>query len=131
MFVVFRGVLAAAKRLKLRQAFHWIASDGWGKQEGLVQGVEEVAEGAITVELTSRHIPAFDAYMASLTPENNRRNPWFREYWQAFFDCSLAPDAANGTGCGPGAAPAAPDRLRPGVQGPVCYRRRLRVCARA
>ena len=101
MFVVFRGVLAAAKRLKLRQAFHWIASDGWGKQEGLVQGVEEVAEGAITVELTSRHIPAFDAYMASLTPENNRRNPWFREYWQAFFDCSLAPDAANGTGCGP------------------------------
>ncbi|XP_037087825.1 metabotropic glutamate receptor-like [Pollicipes pollicipes] len=95
-----RGLLAAAKRLQLGQSFYWIASDGWGKQESLVQGVEEVAEGAITVELTSKHIPAFDAYMASLTPDNNARNPWFREYWEAFFDCPLEPAASNIT-CDP------------------------------
>ena len=94
-------MLAAAKRLRLRQPFHWIASDGWGKQESLVEGVEAVAEGAITVELTSRRIAAFDRYMAHLTPDNNRRNPWFRDYWQAFFGCSLAPDAASGTACDP------------------------------
>ncbi|XP_043238837.1 metabotropic glutamate receptor-like [Amphibalanus amphitrite] len=94
-----RGVLEAAKRLRLREPFHWIASDGWGKQESLVQGVEEVAEGAITVELTSRRVAAFDRYMAELTPDTNRRNPWFRDYWQAFFGCSLEPDAAEDTAC--------------------------------
>ncbi|KAF0307263.1 Metabotropic glutamate receptor [Amphibalanus amphitrite] len=102
-----RGVLEAAKRLRLREPFHWIASDGWGKQESLVQGVEEVAEGAITVELTSRRVAAFDRYMAELTPDTNRRNPWFRDYWQAFFGCSLAPDAAEDTACDPAL------RLRP------------------
>ncbi|XP_043212008.1 metabotropic glutamate receptor-like [Amphibalanus amphitrite] len=96
-----RGVLEAAKRLRLREPFHWIASDGWGKQESLVHGVEEVAEGAITVELTSRRVAAFDRYMAELTPDTNRRNPWFRDYWQAFFGCSLAPDAAEDTACDP------------------------------
>ncbi|KAF0309242.1 Metabotropic glutamate receptor [Amphibalanus amphitrite] len=102
-----RGVLEAAKRLRLREPFHWIASDGWGKQESLVQGVEEVADGAITVELTSRRVAAFDRYMAELTPDTNRRNPWFRDYWQAFFGCSLAPDAAEDTACDPAL------RLRP------------------
>lgn len=27
--------------------------------------------------------------MESLTPENNRRNPWFGEYWEEVFDCTL------------------------------------------
>ena len=74
--------------------FFWIASDGWGKQDHLVQGLEEVAQGAITVELTSEHIPAFDRYMASLTPFNNVRNPWFREYWETLFRCQLDQAAA-------------------------------------
>ena len=36
----------------------------------------------------------FDAYMGSLTPDNNTRNPWFREYWETFFGChiDLAPN---------------------------------------
>lgn len=71
----------ASKRLQI--SFHWIASDGWGKQQKLVESLEEVAEGAITVELQSEHMPGFDEYMMSLTPENNLRNPWFDEYWQA------------------------------------------------
>jgi metabotropic glutamate receptor 3 len=74
-------------------SFHWIASDGWGKQQKLVESLEEVAEGAITVELQSEHMPGFDEYMMSLTPENNLRNPWFDEYWQAscLKPCTNAP----------------------------------------
>lgn len=67
----------------------WLASDGWGRQSKLVEGLEEEAEGAITVELQSKNIPEFDSYMGSLTPENNRRNPWFGEYWEEVFDCTL------------------------------------------
>ncbi|PBC32700.1 Metabotropic glutamate receptor [Apis cerana cerana] len=61
----------------------------WGRQIKLVEGLEEEAEGAITVELQSENIPGFDDYMASLTPDTNRRNPWFSEYWEEVFDCLL------------------------------------------
>ncbi|XP_043218072.1 metabotropic glutamate receptor-like [Amphibalanus amphitrite] len=107
-----RGLLKAAKRMGLQQQFHWIAAfahsgDGWGSRRSVVRGAEEVAEGALAVELASRPLPAFDRYMAELTPDTNRRNPWFRDYWQAFFGCSLAPDAAEDTACDPAL------RLRP------------------
>ncbi|XP_050497370.1 metabotropic glutamate receptor-like [Diabrotica virgifera virgifera] len=82
-------ILQAAKRLNASQAFYWVASDGWGKQQKLVEGLEDVAEGAITVELQSNNIPGFDAYMMSLTPERNTRNPWFEQYWEDTFACVL------------------------------------------
>jgi len=82
LFPVCRGLLNASKRMQVQLQLHWIASDGWGKQQKLVESLEEVAEGAITVELQSEHMPGFDEYMMSLTPENNLRNPWFDEYWQ-------------------------------------------------
>lgn len=84
-----RGILEAARRSNLSQSFQWLASDGWGRQIKLVEGLEEEAEGAITVELQSENIPGFDEYMASLTPDTNRRNPWFSEYWEEVFSCVL------------------------------------------
>ncbi|XP_043493444.1 metabotropic glutamate receptor isoform X2 [Polistes fuscatus] len=84
-----RGILEATRRSNLSQPFQWLASDGWGRQLKLVEGLEDEAEGAITVELQSKNIPQFDEYMASLTPENNYRNPWFNEYWEEVFGCVL------------------------------------------
>lgn len=72
-----------------------MASDGWGRQSKLIEGLEEEAEGAITVELQSKKIPGFDDYMARLTPDNNRRNPWFGEYWEEVFDCTLRRSTAT------------------------------------
>lgn len=84
-----RRILQAAKRANLAQPFNWIASDGWGKQQKLLEGLEEIAEGAITVELQSEIIEDFDSYMIQLTPESNQRNPWFAEYWEDTFNCIL------------------------------------------
>ncbi|KAI8034101.1 hypothetical protein M5D96_013135 [Drosophila gunungcola] len=86
-----RRILQAAKRANLSQPFHWIASDGWGKQQKLLEGLEDIAEGAITVELQSEIIEDFDRYMMQLTPSTNQRNPWFAEYWEDTFNCILAP----------------------------------------
>ena len=36
-----------------------------------------------------QRLQGFDDYLESLTPENNKRNPWFKEYWETFFGCSL------------------------------------------
>jgi metabotropic glutamate receptor 2/3 len=68
-----RRILLAARRANLSQPFHWVASDGWGKQAKLVEGLEDVAEGAITVELQSEYLPDFDDYMFQLTPAINTR----------------------------------------------------------
>ena len=65
-----RGLLEAAQQLNFSSYFSFIASDGWGKQDKLVQGVEEVAEGAITVELATTEIKEFDYYIGNLTEEH-------------------------------------------------------------
>ena len=82
-----RGLLAAAKSLGHEDTFYWIASDGWGKQQQVIADLEEVAVGAITVELESKRIEDFDEYMFSLHPKSNIRNPWFRDYWQKLTGC--------------------------------------------
>lgn len=84
-----RELLMAVKRARLYHNFAWVAADGWGTHQKLVEGVEEVARGAITVELQAKAIPGFDQYMKGLTPWGNTRNPWFSEYWQEWFDCQL------------------------------------------
>lgn len=87
-----KELLLAVKRAKLLNKFSWVAADGWGTHQNLVDGVEEVAWGAITVELQAKAIPGFDDYMKSLTPWVNQRNPWFSEYWQQWFQCQLQPN---------------------------------------
>lgn len=82
-----RELLVAAKRMNV--SFIWVASDGWGAQESVVRGSENVADGAFTIELASYPIPEFAAYFTNLNPYNNTRNPWFREFWENRFQCSL------------------------------------------
>ncbi|XP_067129619.1 metabotropic glutamate receptor [Centruroides vittatus] len=86
-----KGILKAAKRHGENHLI-WIGSDGWGTQEKLMEGLEDVAEGAITVELQSKEIEEFDWYMKNKTVYNNKRNPWFQEYWESVFSCKLPPN---------------------------------------
>ncbi|KAJ8257902.1 hypothetical protein GJAV_G00190960 [Gymnothorax javanicus] len=82
-----RELLVAAARMNV--SFVWVASDGWGAQESVVRGSEQVADGAFTIELASYPIREFDDYFTKLDPYNNTRNPWFREFWEQRFQCSL------------------------------------------
>ncbi|XP_065605924.1 metabotropic glutamate receptor 2 isoform X2 [Cyrtonyx montezumae] len=82
-----RELLAAAHRANV--SFVWVASDGWGALESVVAGSEAVAEGAITIELAAYPIQEFATYFLNLHPYNNSRNPWFREFWEQKFKCSL------------------------------------------
>lgn len=43
-------------------------------------------------------VSGFDEYMKSLTPEDNERNLWFRDYWEDLFDCDVdLPQDRRGT----------------------------------
>ncbi len=93
-----RELLAAAARLN--SSFIWVASDGWGAQESIVKGNEVTAEGAITLELAANLVPEFNHYFLSLNPSKNSRNPWYREFWEQRFQCSLGGGGGGGVGFG-------------------------------
>ncbi|XP_078466710.1 metabotropic glutamate receptor 3-like [Lampetra planeri] len=82
-----KNLLAAAT--SNNTSFLWVASDGWGALENVVKGNEKAALGAITIELSSFPVQEFSEYFKSLRPTANERNPWFREYWQHKFQCTL------------------------------------------
>ncbi|XP_021109664.1 metabotropic glutamate receptor 3 isoform X2 [Heterocephalus glaber] len=82
-----RELLAAARRANA--SLTWVASDGWGAQDSVVRGSERAARGALTLELAARRLPQFDRYFQALTPAGNLRNPWFRDFWEQKFQCSL------------------------------------------
>ena len=95
-----RELPSAAARLNA--SFIWVASDGWGAQESIVKGNEGTAEGAITLELAANPVPDFNRYFLSLDPANNRRNPWYREFWEQKFQCSLGGGGPAGGAAGGG-----------------------------
>ena len=88
-----RMLLSAAKRKAKLGRFVWIASDYWGSQSKPVDGLEDVAEGAITVSLKRAKHEEFVNYYNALRPGNHSKvNPWFDYYWQLKFNCSLNPN---------------------------------------
>jgi len=62
----------------------WIGSDAWASRESVVAGRESVVEGAIAVQPLRRELPGYSAYMWRILKEGNRRNPWFKEYYEHY-----------------------------------------------
>ena len=67
--------------------FTWIGSDGWG--EVIPSEVHEIGHGSLSIVHNSRASDKFDNYFQSLHPSNNSANPWFGEYWESVFNCTL------------------------------------------
>jgi hypothetical protein len=55
----------------------------------VVEDYEEEAVGGLSVRIHSPYVHEFDPYYFALSPYTNHRNPWFREFWQWKFNCSL------------------------------------------
>ena len=85
-----RHIMSAAKRRNAVHRFIWIGSEAWCCRDYVVDGHEEVVEGAITVTPLIRRIDGFAEYFTNLTPDNNKLNPWFGEYWEEHFKCKLS-----------------------------------------
>ncbi|XP_044259087.1 metabotropic glutamate receptor 5-like [Tribolium madens] len=84
-----RGLLKATRRLNMTNHFLFIGSDGWADRGDVTRGFEEEAWGALSIRIHSPYVKSFDEYYWSLKPHNNTRNPWFREFWESRFSCSL------------------------------------------
>ncbi|KAJ8716385.1 hypothetical protein PYW07_003012 [Mythimna separata] len=85
-----------------------VASDGWADRRDVVDGVERAAHRALTLRIRSPYLRDFDAHYLALKPHNNSRNPWFQEFWEQKFNCSLSASPAAGVAGAAGAAGARP-----------------------
>ena len=65
----------------------WIASDAWATRVPVE--LHDKVRGMLGVVPLTRHVDEFHNYYESLTPENNSGNPWFNEFWENEFNCSL------------------------------------------
>jgi hypothetical protein len=67
-------------------------SDGWADRSDVTDGYEKQARGSISIRIHSPNVTDFDDYYFKLNPYTNTRNPWFREFWQLRFNCSMRED---------------------------------------
>ena len=65
----------------------WIGSDAWGDQ--IPAELHPLTQGMLSVLPRSKRSNNFDNYFQSLHPLNYTANPWFGEYWESIFNCSL------------------------------------------
>lgn len=71
------GVMRAVRRNNLTGNFNWIGSDGWAGRLLVSEGNEPEVEGTLAFLPQAHPVKGFDHYFLSLTPLNNKRNPWF------------------------------------------------------
>lgn len=91
-----RRLLESAQRVKAVNRFTWLASDYWGTRLKPVDGLEEVADGAITISprAVAKNV-GFEEYFKQLDPRTHTNNPWFKEYWSRTFNCSFRINASS------------------------------------
>ncbi|XP_032238524.2 metabotropic glutamate receptor 3 isoform X2 [Nematostella vectensis] len=83
-----RGLLHAVQVRNAADQLQFVGSDAWGNVVWL-KDLQSVALNTITVSPKSVRLKGFEEYFTSLSPINNSRNPWFQEYWEHHFNCSL------------------------------------------
>ncbi|XP_023317517.1 metabotropic glutamate receptor 1-like [Trichogramma pretiosum] len=84
-----RHLMEASKRMNLTGRFVFVGSDGWADRDDVVHDLENEAWGSLSVRIHSPYVSEFDSHYLALHPDNNARNPWFNEFWQHNFNCSL------------------------------------------
>ncbi|XP_035691371.1 metabotropic glutamate receptor 3-like [Branchiostoma floridae] len=78
-------VVRAAKRLNLAGDFVWVG--GRSIEDLASRWTESGIRNAIVVTPQKVQTPGFQSHYENLNPKNNRKNPWFKEFWESRFQC--------------------------------------------
>uniref|UniRef100_A0AAG5D393 G-protein coupled receptors family 3 profile domain-containing protein n=1 Tax=Anopheles atroparvus TaxID=41427 RepID=A0AAG5D393_ANOAO len=82
-------VMKAVRRQNVTGVFSWIGSDGWSARNLVSDGNEAEVEGTLSVQPQANPVIGFEDYFLNLTVTNNKRNPWFVEFWENNFLCKV------------------------------------------
>ena len=80
-----RGLLTAARS---KTKFQWVSSSSWDPNNHAVQGIKDVAKGAILLNYANINNETFMNYFMGLKLNDNRYR-WFEEFWEQQFNCSV------------------------------------------
>ncbi|XP_061163158.1 uncharacterized protein LOC133172311 isoform X1 [Saccostrea echinata] len=80
------------KDYSLRSAFRFIGTDKWGEDPDIWNGLENIKRNrtAVTFDIETADLPLFDKYLEDKTPDTYTFNPWFNEYYELVYNCSLS-----------------------------------------
>ena len=86
-----RFLLEAANEAKYYERFIWVGGTAWGRDMEVVEGLEEVARGSLSVHWWNEPVSGFIDYVSSMTLADHGAIPddWFEEFWQRMLECRL------------------------------------------
>ena len=76
-----------------KRRFLWIASGSWSQE--IDTNYQDITIGKWGTAPYSEKVPLFDKYYSQLTPATNKRNPWFCEFYERYYDCSIGVNCSN------------------------------------
>ena len=83
-----RSILKALKDKKLEQFYQIICAFGCINYREVVEEVEDVALGTISLDIHYRRDYEFEKHFLSLTPKSNNET-YFISFWEKVFNCSI------------------------------------------
>lgn len=86
-----RLLLQATRDRALTHRFIWVGSDTWANSNFVVDGLEDAAAGAITIQIRSEVVEGFRNYIKSLSFTNRLNLPrdWFDDLYQTLHQCRI------------------------------------------
>ena len=88
-------ILEKVSTTSARQRFTWIASDTWARSLPIARRFNETVAGMFGVSPLSPNVQEFTNYLSQLTVASNVRNPWYKDLFAAFANCSLETNLRN------------------------------------
>ena len=82
-------ILEKVSATSASQRFTWVASDTWARSLTTARKFNETVAGMFAVSPLSPNVEEFTNYLSQLTVASNVRNPWFKDLFAAFDNCSL------------------------------------------
>ena len=86
-----RLLLQATTEKGLNNRFLWLGSDTWADNIDLINGYEETAAGAITIQIRSEFSRGFMDFVQNMTFTNRYGFPddWFEDLYQTLHECRI------------------------------------------
>ena len=85
---IFTALRNVSRELGIERTFLWLASDAWARSISVVHQFNESLSGLFGIAPLTETDNGFHDYFSRLTLDNNKRNPFFPEFFQAVFDCN-------------------------------------------
>ena len=92
---LFQHILDIQQTRGEERRFLWIASDAWAESQVITSKYSDIVAGMWGVLPLTEDKSGFNERFASLLPSTNKRNPWFNDYYEYYFNCTIAVTCTN------------------------------------